>query len=991
MLKRTAVRQPALALSATLLLLLQIAGQTAFTGEAPAPKPPVPSPAPTSKTAGVLPEVNWSAVKQSFDEAKNAVVLTGSAWVRFRGNKLEADNIVFFRESREMYAEGNCRLRTGESEIAAQAVYIDVPNETGYLIDATVRVSTAPSDLTGKKGSGVLRADSRTALSQEEKPANPLRGTTLLNRSRDLYGTYLLPVQDPQARTNVVFKAEKIVKQSRLLYTAENAYLTPDDMVHPMYGLKVGELDFYMYEAGDQANPEQRDLKPQKIVAKAARIDILGFTLFPFPTVTYDMVKRQSYVESHFGRSSRFGYFALNRMGYNLGPGEDKSFAPTHVYLDVDERSARGPALGGEVDWQTGARPIDGTGDKNSLERGYGRLRVYSLDEIQTSRTDDVNRAKRDLERRIQPRIDGFPRRQYDANLLFVRRRELDNAGPPSFDLQEHRDDFRGFVDFQHHQPLRRFAGIDNLVVDLKYQRDSDRDFMHEYFPRDYISQGQSEALASIRKPGDNYSLELLYRTNPEPFDASAPRSPVEHGVFTGYEPALTYSLTPTPIAGGFYVSTEVQAARMKRYFERDIYDQHNLEAGRAYGIVDISRPFKWGPVNIVPHVGTQQAGYDNSRDDGAIGQGAATYGLDLTSRFYGTFPDLENEALGLKNGMRHIIEPRISYRGISDTTVDPVKVFDFDEVDNLTAIDRVTFAIDQTFQTHLEKKDGTGMSTYNFAGLDTALDYYPRNRDQQRLLHGDALDLWRTDGYFRVLDTFRLGASVGLRPEDFKTETSAYSLTIDPGTRWRVKVEERFNYSELRRAIFGSDQVSVRLDYQVSERWGFMLEEIRERRKSLLTLQGRQVERIGLTRSYGPLDATFAYSIDRNQNDHSVYASVRPTASYRNVIVPSQDLLVAQGEVSGDQEAPEERNFDPFDLLKKHKKSKTAPTPRNKDVPQPPQPGSTAGAFRDPDSLGAKSADVFRSPDENRQKPPIRLDTDDWTTPAVPATNRQK
>jgi len=942
-----------------------------------------------------LPEVDWSAAKQSFDEARDAVILSGSAWVRYKGNKLEADSIVFFRQSREMYAEGNIRLRAGESEMSAQAAYVDINNETGYLIDAVVRVSAPPTALQGF---------GKDARKTDEEKVEAGDRANFLNRGKDPYGVYLLPAEDPQARTNLVFRAQKVIKQGRLQYTAEDAYITTDDMVHPMYGVKAGSLDFYMYEEADPKNPGQKELKPQRVVVKRASLNIMGAKIFPFPSIKYDMQKRNSFFDTSVGNSNRWGPFILNRFGYNLAGSENKIFDPTHVYLDLDERMERGPAAGFEINWQSGLRPAE-NGEKK-FERGQGHFRVYVLDELQTSRKDDLQRARRDLERRIQPKIDGFPRQQFDANLLFTRRRSLEDAGPPSFDLHEHRDDFRGMVDFQQHQPLKRFAGVDNLLLDLKYQSQTDRDFMHEYFYRDYLKNNQPEALASLRKPGDNYSIELLYRGTTQDFDSGAPRSPTDFGAFTSYEPALTYSLTSTPLPWGFYMKTEVQGARVKREFERDIYDQDLISANRAYGIVDFSRPLKWGPLNFVPHVGTQQQIYDNSRQGDNVSQGALTYGFDLSSRIYGTFPEFENEALGLSGGMRHIIEPRISYAAIGDTRESAEDLLDFDKMDDLTRVDRMTFAIEQTFQTRRATKDG-GTRNVNFAGFDVAMDFLPRNRDQERLLGGDALDLIRADGFLRVLDVFKLGASAGVRPQDLRTEIASYSITLDPGTRWRLKLEERFHFADDTRAIVGSDQIHVKFEYQISERWGIAVERVQEQRRSLLNRKGRQIERVALTRNYGPIDATVTYSVDRNQGDSSFFASIRPTATYRNLIVPSQDLLVASGEVSGDADTPEERNFDPFDLLKQRKKKGTQksdgkftnpPGPiRDQDVPTPSTPGTeprgdagkgggNAAMFRDPNqpvNASTRSNAAFKDPKESAPKPVRKVDEDDWTAPA--------
>ena len=82
--------------------------------------------------ADILSGLDWSASKQSFLEDRGAVVLSGSAWVRYTGVRLDADNIVFYRETREMYAEGHVRMKAGESEMQASSAYIDVDSDSKF-------------------------------------------------------------------------------------------------------------------------------------------------------------------------------------------------------------------------------------------------------------------------------------------------------------------------------------------------------------------------------------------------------------------------------------------------------------------------------------------------------------------------------------------------------------------------------------------------------------------------------------------------------------------------------------------------------------------------------------------------------------------------------------------------------------------------------------------------------------------------------------------
>ncbi|MBI3831049.1 MAG: hypothetical protein HY291_16135 [Planctomycetes bacterium] len=965
--------------------------------EEPAPKP---APAEGSGEAAKAPAkgdlpgaVDWWAENLSFVEDKGAVVLSGSAWVKVSGIKLEADHIVFFRQTRELYAEGHIRLREGESEMAAEVAYLDVANDRGYLVDATLRVSKEQG--TGQKPLNL------TDRKHPEDLAKAISNQQALVNTRDPYGVYLQETDDPQGRLNFIFKAQTIVRQSRLHYTAKNAFMTNDDMAQPLYGLKVGQLDFILHDEPDPDNPGKTQMKPQIVRAAGARFKIGPLTLFPLPTVTYDITRHQAFFRADYGRSTRWGYFGLFRVGWGLGGHENKLFDPTRIYFDIDMRQDRGPALGGEFKYQTGLRPQEPDA-ANAFERGRGSIRVYGIDEVFTNVKEDQTRSLDDRTRRVTQKIDGDPRRKYDANLLYVNRRARDKAGPPSQDLDLYRDDVRALVNFQHHQPLLQFAKLDNVQLDFKYQRQTDRDFLLEYFPNNYYTDNQPEALASIRKGGDNYMAELLYRTSPQTFDGSPPRSPVDYGTFTDYEPALTYSLMQMRLPGGFYLGGEAQAARMRREFERKVVDEETYEAGRLSGRFEIERPFHFMGMNWRPHVGLAGAAYDNSRSGGdSVLQYAPTYGLDVSTRLYGEFPGVRNEALGI-SGFRHIIEPHFEYVAVGDTSEDPDRILDFDEVDNLQGVHVVRLELDQLFQ------NGTKAGKSNtIGGLNMWLDIYPRETDSRRLLGGDHQDLFHANGFINVGRAVQLTADMGASLETKRVETAVYGVNFDPGGRWRLNVSERFNYADRDRGILGSDGIFVRLDVQLSERWGLAFQQSTERKAGFLIKKGKNQFDLMLSRRYGPLVGSVRYTVNHSINDSGWHFSLAPAFAYRNLVVPSANLVVPAAQVDAAAEAPEEQvNLDPFNQINKKKISKrssggnnapanpgAAPTePAPKPEGDKPKEGGAVPAPPAESSAPAAPTDVAQPALPPMKPKPSNLDQDDWGAPAPgPKTSAAK
>ena len=594
-----------------------------------------------------------------------------------------------------------------------------------------------------------------------------------------------------------------------------------------------------------------------------------------------------------------------------------------------------------------------------------GMCAAYGIDELfSTIRTISDFEARRNLERRHPAQARWLPAQEYDANLLFVARRRLDNAGPLlvcrkiTFTTTPGRGLCRSVT---YHQPLRRVLGCCNDVqFDFVYQKQSDRDVNLDNFTSNYNSQNQNKALLTVSKATDNTSFELLMRADPQSFDSSPPRSPFDYGTFTGYEPAATYSMAPTELGDKVFMSGELQAARMHRYFDRDIYNQQGFDADRLSGKVDFQRPFDACFTTITPHLGTQQAFYDNSRNTTntlidpndisgkSIEQGALTYALDMDTRLYGNYMDWQNPSLGI-DGMRHIIEPRFEYTGVSSTNQDPVRVLDFDQMDDLIHKDTITFSFDQTFQTPRPNRDGNGLHTVSLAGFDMMLDYLPNHEDQARLLDGHPFGLLRVQGFLRILDNVRLDGGVGMNPQNFQTETSNYSVTFDTHERWRMLFQERFSYSDYYRAINGSDQYRFRIEYELSDRWAMAYEAIHEKKATIFQVAGTQQEQIELTRKFGPFNVSVGYQENVNLNEHGYYGNFRPMIMARNLIVPKNDPLVNPAQVTGEAEEPEERNYDPFMIYKKQKmEQKKFLKEKNTDVPAPPPATSQNGA-RDP------------------------------------------
>jgi hypothetical protein len=271
-------------------------------------------------------------------------------------------------------------------------------------------------------------------------------------------------------------------------------------------------------------------------------------------------------------------------------------------------------------------------------------------------------------------------------------------------------------------------------------------------------------------------------------------------------------------------------------------------------------------------------------------------------------------------------------------------------------------------------------------------MDMYPRGTDQKRLLDGASTDLLNASAYVNVTQFLNLNGGVGYSLNNSRVETAQAGLTVDPRGRWRLSVSERFNYRDTGRQIVGSDYIYVRFEYQLSERWGLIFDEGYQRVASLLDRKGIQSRTMTVTRRYGPLVGRVSYRLDRLTKASGVHFSLAPAFAYRNLVVPTDELLVHPTEVGEAEEAPEERNFDPYELLKKRRakgpaKPSTVPAPppapeKPEAPPASPAPKTGTGEVPAPPADvvpldGRGPAASARPGPAPRTRPP--LDQDDW------------
>jgi len=411
----------------------------------------------------------------------------------------------------------------------------------------------------------------------------------------------------------------------------------------------------------------------------------------------------------------------------------------------------------------------------------------------------------------------------------------------------------------------------------------SDRDLQQEYFRDDYRNAPPPLSYAMLRSQSDWASAALVVQPRVNPFSTE-----------TEYLPEFRYDLPALPVGGGLFLSGSGNAGYLQRRFDEDSGFE-DFEAGRGHLRLLANRPIALGPVSFNPYVGTDQAWYSEGRDGPELTRGALLYGADSSVRFYGVY-DAESEGLNL-HGLRHVIEPRLFYRGVSDPTADPLKIYDFDPADDLAKSNVAGAGLFQKLQTKRRGDDGKEQVA-DLAGVDLVASGYVDSVEADRLNSGDQLQPFKVNSFVSPTEHLKLwnnlevdvhGAGVtrtveGLRlgwPELFSTEFTFTTIT-----------------GESEREIRASRYLTGRVETVLSEHWrlGLASSYEFERPNQELGQRGFGDSRISLVRDLHCWLVSFDFSV--HQKDHGDYSqsvgmTVGSSGQPQNLIKGSDQLIL--------------------------------------------------------------------------------------------------
>jgi LPS-assembly protein len=286
----------------------------------------------------------------------------------------------------------------------------------------------------------------------------------------------------------------------------------------------------------------------------------------------------------------------------------------------------------------------------------------------------------------------------------------------------------RSYLEWWHQQQFSPRLGAQ---AQLNYWSDSE--ILRDFHPRRFFPSQQPDSFLEGFYTGENFVLSAFARLHPNRFHRVQERLP-----------EIRFDLLPSAAPAGFYHRLNASFAVVEEDAFLAAPQQRSTRLDGYYGVQRPIAPNSW--ITVTPVAGVRATHYAD-----AIGgresytRTIGEFGVDARARFTGTF-DYRNELWGL-DGLRHMVEPRISYRYAPQaadgkrfipaidrrafsTYLEPLSIADRRNIDEIDRLDTLRLELHQSLLTR-DAEQGSR----ELAGLTLANDYRFARQPGQRPL----------------------------------------------------------------------------------------------------------------------------------------------------------------------------------------------------------------------------------------------------------------
>ncbi len=342
----------------------------------------------------------------------------------------------------------------------------------------------------------------------------------------------------------------------------------------------------------------------------------------------------------------------------------------------------------------------------------------------------------------------------------------------------------------------------DYSSVILQYHKFSDEFFLHDFFEQEYRAEIQPRSYGVITRNTERLGLFAHANVQTNNFYDT-----------TEALPQLRFDWNRQRIGRSkLFYESQTGAANFKKI---SASDDTTEEAWRFDTFHELSLPFRWNEVQIVPSVGLRPTYYSSHKDGGAKVRFNASAGIDFKTQYARTY-DWSGELLGMEfNKIRHIAEPSIGFHDTESFGPKVKKLYQFDPIDELGDRREMVIGLENRIQTkrlykgEMKRVDVVSLNTYLFFNAKT---------DRPGIEEMVGFTTFRTEVTFRPYDWLAFELENDFNLKSMEVDVSNFDLILSYKDRFSILLGHRYVADV--GPMQSSNQVVVDVNVKLNSRW---------------------------------------------------------------------------------------------------------------------------------------------------------------------------
>ncbi len=362
---------------------------------------------------------------------------------------------------------------------------------------------------------------------------------------------------------------------------------------------------------------------------------------------------------------------------------------------------------------------------------------------------------------------------------------------------------FKGRLQLRH-----RWEMTDDTLMLAEINTQRDRDFIKDYFYKEYEEEGEPDNYISIITTKEDYVTSFLIRKRMDNYYTVVERLP-EFKIDIN-----NFRVGESP----FYYTAEASVVYLNQTFQKADPMPKDIRVVRVDTYNQVSYAMRiLGALNTTPYAGTRQTYYSRNKcGDTNLIRGLFKAGVDNSIKFYKIY-ETETNFLGLDiHNIRHIITPSLNYYYTHSPTISPSNLNQFDWIDGIDKENGVVLALENRLQTKRPQGENGELKSVDLATLIVSTDYIFRMKRRSLTLREDkfkSVDFQLETKLYPWLYTL---SNMKINTKSCVVESASTDLTASMGDKWSLGMGHRYESVESGK----SNQVTYEGTYKINEKW---------------------------------------------------------------------------------------------------------------------------------------------------------------------------